>query len=90
MYIVRMTCPTHEPKLKEKLQPYITKHYFGLQNPPVNLAKIAIGNGVLTNVFVFAFLPVVRISLLLFPTGGTDRNPDPAHHDRNIPPDDRL
>ena len=57
--------PHMRPKLRERLQPYITKHYFGLQNPPVNLAKIAIGNGVLTNVYVFAFLPIVRVPLLL-------------------------
>jgi len=60
MYIVSITCLAHGLKLKPKPQPYITKHYFGLQNPPINLAKIAIGNGVLANVYVFAFLPTVR------------------------------
>lgn len=39
--------------------PYITKYYFGLQQPPIKLAKIAIGNGVLPNFYVFMFLPML-------------------------------
>lgn len=42
-------------------QPYITKTYFGLKNPPVKLAKIAIGDGSLDDDRVSEDLPVVRI-----------------------------
>ncbi|KIY69108.1 alpha/beta-hydrolase [Cylindrobasidium torrendii FP15055 ss-10] len=39
--------------------PYIMKTYFGLENPPVNIAKFAIGNGVLASRQVAQFLPVL-------------------------------
>lgn len=42
-------------------QPYITKTYFGLTNPPVKLAKIAIGDGTLGSGFEFEELPVVSM-----------------------------
>ena len=42
-------------------QPYITKAYFGLKNPPVKLAKIAIGDGSLGNVWEIEEAPVVRL-----------------------------
>jgi carboxypeptidase D len=29
----------------EIVQPYIVKTYFGMTDPPVNLAKVAIGDG---------------------------------------------
>ncbi|TFK46525.1 alpha/beta-hydrolase [Heliocybe sulcata] len=40
---------------------YITKTYFGMENPPVKLAKIAIGDGTLGNSEVFELLPTVTI-----------------------------
>lgn len=41
------------------IQPYITKTYFGLQKPPVNLAKIAIGDGAIGSFVEFEQLPTV-------------------------------
>ena len=43
-----------------RFQPYITKAYFGMTNPPVNLAKIAIGDGTPGTFTVFNQLPAVR------------------------------
>ncbi|KAH9951151.1 alpha/beta-hydrolase [Amylocystis lapponica] len=37
--------------------PYITKAYFGLSDPPVNLAKIAIGDGTLGSAETYELLP---------------------------------
>lgn len=42
-------------------QPYITKTYFGLKNPPVKLAKIAIGDGTIGSGWEFEILPTVRL-----------------------------
>ncbi|KAF8906194.1 Alpha/Beta hydrolase protein [Gymnopilus junonius] len=39
--------------------PYILKAYFDMKNPPVNVAKIAIGDGTYTSEPVFEFLPAV-------------------------------
>ncbi|KAG6812783.1 hypothetical protein H0H92_000553 [Tricholoma furcatifolium] len=39
--------------------PYIMKAYFGLENPPVNIAKIAIGDGSITSGQVFELLPAL-------------------------------
>jgi len=68
MCIVMLACISYAPDFpytragtQQKSQPYITKHYFGLQKPPVNLAKIAMGNGVIPNFYVFAFLPMVCV-----------------------------
>lgn len=41
------------------LQPYITKTYFGLQNPPVRLAKIVIGDGSLGSDRTNTHMPTV-------------------------------
>ncbi|TCD69154.1 hypothetical protein EIP91_008631 [Steccherinum ochraceum] len=41
--------------------PYITKTYFGLTDPPVNLRKIAIGDGTLGSGFVFEELPTIQV-----------------------------
>ncbi|KAH9832569.1 alpha beta-hydrolase [Rhodofomes roseus] len=41
--------------------PYITKAYFGMANPPVNLAKIAIGDGTVGSEAVFEHLPVTTV-----------------------------
>ncbi|KAL4244407.1 Carboxypeptidase [Abortiporus biennis] len=41
--------------------PYITKTYFGLQNPPVNLVKITIGDGTIGSGFVFEVLPTLTV-----------------------------
>ncbi|KAI0791967.1 Alpha/Beta hydrolase protein [Abortiporus biennis] len=41
--------------------PYLTKAYFGLTNPPVQLAKIAIGDGTLGSGFVFEELPTLSV-----------------------------
>ena len=45
--------------LEPNTQPYITKAYFGMKNPPVQLAKIAIGNGAIGNIWEFEMAPVV-------------------------------
>ena len=42
-------------------QPYITKAYFSMSNPPVNLVKIAIGDGTMGSIAVVEDLPVVNI-----------------------------
>ncbi|KAI0675833.1 alpha/beta-hydrolase [Trametes maxima] len=41
--------------------PYIVKTYFGLKNPPVKLAKFAIGDGTVGDDIVFNVLPAVSI-----------------------------
>ncbi|KIJ31431.1 hypothetical protein M422DRAFT_53358 [Sphaerobolus stellatus SS14] len=41
--------------------PYITKAYFGLQNPPVRMVKFAIGDGAIASEPVFEDAPVVKI-----------------------------
>ena len=41
------------------LQPYITKTYFGLDNPPVNLTRIAMGDGSLGSDTVSEIMPTV-------------------------------
>ena len=43
------------------LQPYITKAYFGLENPPVNLKKIAIGDGSIGSLDEFVNVPTVSL-----------------------------
>ncbi|CAL1714145.1 unnamed protein product [Somion occarium] len=41
--------------------PYITKTYFGLSNPPVKLAKVAIGDGTVGSAQVFEELPTLSV-----------------------------
>ncbi|KAF8141830.1 Alpha/Beta hydrolase protein [Boletus edulis] len=41
--------------------PYITKAYFEMKNPPVNLARIAIGDGSIASGEAFNLLPVVSV-----------------------------
>ncbi|RDB23681.1 hypothetical protein Hypma_009154 [Hypsizygus marmoreus] len=41
--------------------PYIMKAYFGLSNPPVKIAKIAIGDGSITSGQVFELLPALSV-----------------------------
>ncbi|KAI6101368.1 Alpha/Beta hydrolase protein [Pisolithus sp. B1] len=41
--------------------PYITKAYFEMENPPVKLAKIAIGDGTIGSGEAFELLPVVNV-----------------------------
>ncbi|KIJ59226.1 hypothetical protein HYDPIDRAFT_118758 [Hydnomerulius pinastri MD-312] len=41
--------------------PYITKAYFEMENPPVNLARIAIGDGSIASGETFELLPVVSV-----------------------------
>ncbi|KAH7885867.1 alpha beta-hydrolase [Phlebopus sp. FC_14] len=41
--------------------PYITKAYFEMKNPPVKLAKIAIGDGSITSGVTFELVPVVSV-----------------------------
>ncbi|KAG6374652.1 Alpha/Beta hydrolase protein [Boletus reticuloceps] len=41
--------------------PYITKAYFEMDKPPVNLARIAIGDGVLGSIEEFLELPVITV-----------------------------
>jgi hypothetical protein len=38
------------------------KTYFGLANPPVKLAKVAIGDGTIGSSVVWMLLPTVRLS----------------------------
>jgi hypothetical protein len=40
-------------------QPYITKAYFSLQNPPTKLVKIAIGDGAIGDYTEYTYAPVV-------------------------------
>lgn len=42
-------------------QPYITKAYFEMDSPPVNLAQIAIGDGTLTSTQASTALPVMSV-----------------------------
>ncbi|KAG6379584.1 Alpha/Beta hydrolase protein [Boletus reticuloceps] len=44
-----------------KYIPYITKAYFGMDNPPVNLTGIAMGDGTITSIETFNELPVVTV-----------------------------
>ena len=44
--------------------PYIVKAYFGLTDPPVKLAKFAIGDGTLGTSAIFEQLPTVGIFTL--------------------------
>ncbi|KAG9312814.1 Alpha/Beta hydrolase protein [Chiua virens] len=41
--------------------PYITKAYFEMENPPVNLSRIAIGDGSIASGITFELLPVVSV-----------------------------
>ncbi|KAG9311509.1 Alpha/Beta hydrolase protein [Chiua virens] len=41
--------------------PYITKAYFGIQDPPVNLAGIAIGDGAIASLEDFAEVPAISV-----------------------------
>ncbi|PSR72472.1 hypothetical protein PHLCEN_2v11686 [Hermanssonia centrifuga] len=45
--------------------PYITKAYFGSPDPPVNLAKIVIGDGTIGSEVEFEVMPVVCSDILL-------------------------
>ncbi|KAF4610524.1 hypothetical protein D9613_006929 [Agrocybe pediades] len=41
--------------------PYIMKAYFSMKNPPVKIAKIAIGDGTYTSEEVFAYAPALSV-----------------------------
>lgn len=41
--------------------PYITKTYFGMEDPPVNLVKIAIGNGAIGSRVEYTELPTLSV-----------------------------
>ncbi|KIL69347.1 hypothetical protein M378DRAFT_98802 [Amanita muscaria Koide BX008] len=41
--------------------PYILKAYFGMSNPPVNIAKIAIGDGTMASGVVFELVPALTV-----------------------------
>lgn len=43
-------------------QPYIMKAYFGLTNPPVNIAKFAIGDGTVGSTLTFQYVPTVGLA----------------------------
>lgn len=52
------------------VQPYIMKTYFGLANPPVNIAKFAIGDGTVGSGLTFEYVPTVStipLTCLSFP-----------------------
>ena len=36
------------------------KTYFGMPNPPVNIAKFAIGDGTIGSLLTFEYVPTVR------------------------------
>lgn len=59
MYIVSTVPPRQGLHLQHSPQPYITKAYFEMDNPPVNLARIAIGDGSIASGETFMLLPVV-------------------------------
>jgi len=42
-------------------QPYITKTYFEMDDPPVNLSRIAIGDGTLASLETGTELPVITV-----------------------------
>lgn len=58
--------------------PYITKAYFEMENPPVNLVKIAIGDGTIGSDAVFNDAPTVSLTFL-YPT-----LPHPANVARGV------
>ena len=65
-YIVRCQClSVVRPTTKVLVQPYITKTYFGMKEPPVKLERIAIGDGAIGSFQEFALLPMVSALLLL-------------------------
>ena len=76
-YLIVLTC----------LQPYILKAYFEETNPPVKIAKIAIGDGTIPDPIVNEQLPAVRFQSthahLSFTAALVNR-------DRNIPSAHRL
>lgn len=43
--------------------PYITKAILSTSNPPVKLAKIAIGDGAIGDIAVFSIIPTVSAAL---------------------------
>ncbi|KZT07258.1 alpha/beta-hydrolase [Laetiporus sulphureus 93-53] len=58
MYIVSLPSPTVKLSFRwSNRKPYITKAYFGLSDPPVNLVKIAIGDGTVGSAVVYEYLP---------------------------------
>lgn len=60
-YIVSLRSCYPPPKLNRVIQPYITKTYFGMENPPVNLKKIAIGDGSIGSQIEIISMPAVRL-----------------------------
>ena len=65
-YIVRLISVTPKPAmfmLTGYAQPYITKTYFGMTDPPVNLSRIAIGDGAIGSFVEFEIMPTVRLLL---------------------------
>ena len=56
--------------------PYIVKAYFGLTDPPVKLAKFAIGDGTLGTSAVFEQLPTVGVTTLDLKSRGSLCNND--------------
>ena len=68
-------------------QPYILKAYFDLKNPPVKIAKIAIGDGTYTSGQVFEILPAVAPSILSNPLTLTCVL---AHSASNLPSNNRI
>lgn len=68
-------------------QPYIAKHIFQTQNPPVKLRKITVGDGSLGSQATVEHLPVVSASIQLL--HNTDEKP-PVKCDRDVPCPYRL
>lgn len=55
------------------MQPYIVKHIFAQSEPPVNLKKIAIGDGSLGSFATIRHLPVVwSIMSLVLPASSAE------------------
>ena len=65
VYIVRPAPLAHQSRTvlhaysMLSMQPYITKAYFGVANPPVNLVKISMGNAVFGDVYQYEIMPTV-------------------------------
>lgn len=86
-YIVRPLVPYSPLHADLSIQPYIMKTYFGLTDPPVNIAKFAIGDGTVGSFEVFELLPTVSKAAYLTRafyidhvfTGDYHRDIPPAH-----------
>ena len=68
------------------------KTYFNMENPPVNVSRIAIGNGAIGAPLEFEYLPTVGTGLLFCgsPTQFSPPTCEIGYDSRNIPTADRI